>query len=466
MMAESNMEDTEIVISKGNSPSECYLSGIEKLGGMRKFITEGDQVFIKCNLTLPSGIPSITNLDTLNAIIQSCITSGAKRICVGSFPSFKTSIKAISDSIGLEDFFEVIGAELIFLDNSDYYHVKNISTQKLKNIKKSEFSTKEINNNNYLIPEIILNSDKLISVNQVVVEPIFDYRLSLNNSFSIVSNKDQEDIIKNSNSETLEKSKELLASRMLDLFAIKKPDLIVNDLFYILERAGPMIFRDSNLRKTNLMVIGNDAIAVDLISQKIMDSESSENILLLKAKQRNLGISDQSKIKIIGESIDEVKIKIERGISKLEDLKIYNISIKSGNVKLTDFNRAYQFLNFIDLYLMKDLKYLSMLSFLVGEDPPEPEFLDNIIIFGDDAIKSTKNRNFGVNKKSTKKAKSHGDINILRLPGNPPNIHDSLELLIKYFSKHKLPVLNLLLSTNYSLLNSKITKQLDSWEAL
>ena len=149
---------------------------------------------------------------------------------------------------------------------------------------------------------LILDSDKFISVNQVNVDPLFKCRLSLLNSYSIVPNRYQE--IKNPkrhNQEYLlnDKYKQDLTSNILDVFSIKKPNLVINDLFYTLENAGPFIYKDSNLTKAGLMVLGNDAVAVDAVTSKIMNLNIKKNDLISKAEQKDLGIADLSKIKII-----------------------------------------------------------------------------------------------------------------------------------------------------------------------
>ena len=59
MKDQSDLKNTEVAIVKGNTPGETVLKGIEIFGGINKFIEEGDQVFIKFNLCLPTGFPTI-----------------------------------------------------------------------------------------------------------------------------------------------------------------------------------------------------------------------------------------------------------------------------------------------------------------------------------------------------------------------------------------------------------------------
>ncbi|TFG30055.1 MAG: DUF362 domain-containing protein [Promethearchaeota archaeon] len=440
-MEQSNSEYTNVVISKGENPKDCVLNGIDKLGGISNIIKEGDQVFIKFNLTLPQGFPSHTNIDTLEAIIEACNEAGAKKVYLGSFPIKGMTINIISDFLGLKKYFLKIGAELVFLDNSNYYYEKNLSKRDLQIIKSRNFSKINLNGKEFLFPKLILESDKYISVNQVNVDPVFNLRLSILNSYSSTINNFHDDIIKTDNLKDL-------ISLVLDVYSLRKPDLAINDIFYILEGAGPFIYKDSNLKKTGLMVIGNNAIEVDMTTLKLIDTK---NILYEEALNRNLGFNISSQIKFIGENPDNIKINIKECISELNSINLPNFSIKSGKMSLGDFEQAYHLLNFLKTSLIKDIKYISKVSFLIGEDPPEPEFFDKIIIFGDAAIKTTKLKK---------------NLKILKLPGDPPNFLECIRLFVNFFGKGKAPLASYFHKINKYNTNQKLTKRFNIWEGL
>ena len=182
----------EVSITKGNSPRDCVLKSIDNLGGVSRFIEEGDQVFIKFNLSLPGGFPVNTNLNTLGAIILSCKEAGAKKILLGSFPTERVSSKIIYDYVDIQKYLESFGAELIYLDNSEYYEKKSLKQEELKMVKDASLSKIKIKDKEYLIPKLILDSDKFIVVNQVNVNPLFKINLSLLNLLSIIPVLDQE----------------------------------------------------------------------------------------------------------------------------------------------------------------------------------------------------------------------------------------------------------------------------------
>ena len=490
MLTQSKSKKTEVVISKGNTPKESLLKGIDILGGISKFIDEGDHVFIKFNLHLPGGFPTNTNLDTLQTIIISCKKAGAKKVYLGSFPFKGVSIKSISDLLCLNEFFQSNGAELAFLDNSDIFENKEINQDQLKKIKYNSLTNIQIKNNEFLVPNVILNSDKVICVNQINVDPLFKLNLSLYNLYSIIPTKYQEIGKKSRDTNdyiSRDQYKRDLISNIFDIFTIKKPNLVINDLYYILEGAGPHIYKDSELKKTGLMILGNDAISVDVVTLNALNLDFNENELIQQAYSKNIIIPKISTIRILGEKLEDIKTNVKLCVSKIDDIRARNVSINSGKYCSGCFKQAYHLLNIMKTYMGKDLKYNIDNSFIVGENPPEPEKVGNFILFGDCAINSTKDYSFkkiiteqkkdiiGETKQKFKKelkfkkktkVKEKPNKNILDLPGCPPDISNCLELILKYYKKKNVPNLNLLRNVNKLWITGESINKLKIWEAL
>ncbi|MFX1497536.1 MAG: DUF362 domain-containing protein [Promethearchaeota archaeon] len=446
----TSSEIASVAIIKGNTPKESVLEGIAKLGGISKFINKGDSVFIKINLKKPNGSPTNTNLDVINAVISLCKNAEAREIIVGSFPVKHIRTKDLVETLGLERLFEKFGAKLLLLDNNEEYSHKII----------------QVGGKEFKVPSEILESDKMISINQVNVDPIFTCTLGLLNSYSIVSSeyrkitnmKGEKDYLR------YDYYKKELIYNILDVFTIKKPQLIINDLFYSLESAGPFIYKDSNLKETGFMVIGNDTVAVDVTTLNLLNLDYENHPLLLEARIRKIGITNPSDIKVIGENLNNKRLKFKTCASSLQDIEVFNTDIKKGQMCSGCFNQAYHLLNLMKSNMTKDLKYIIQQSFLIGEKPEEPESPDNLLIFGDCAINSTKNRSFriliiqkrenliksltrkikGKEKKDTKqKTKMVPNKKILELPGCPPDILQSIYSIIKFYSQDDVPGLNL-----------------------
>jgi uncharacterized protein (DUF362 family) len=443
----SKVNSTNVAIIESANPNEAVSLGIEKLGGISSIIEDGDQIFIKINLRAPYGFPVNNNFESLREFITLCKNAGAKQIYIGSFPDTGVKLKVIANSLGIQSYLQNLGAELIFLDDQYNWPLRDV----------------DIKDRRVQIPEVILNSDKLIIFNQLSVDPLFKISLSLLNSYSLVPNNYQriEKMIRSGKDYLfLDQYKQDLISNILDIFSIKKPALVINDMIHFLEGAGPYVYKDSNLLSTGLSVMGRDAVAVDLITLKLCGIDLLSSDILLEARNRKLGITDISDITITGENIEKIKLKVKFSVYKLEDIKIKNTSIKAGRICSGCFRESYHLLNNIKSQMTKDLKYIKYQCFMVGENPPEPESLENIIVFGDCAINSTINREFrrvriskdrnyietikGKVKKDSKprktiKVKEKSNKLIVELPGCPPNLCESMFNIQKYYGKSQTP---------------------------
>ncbi|MFW9826197.1 MAG: DUF362 domain-containing protein [Candidatus Thorarchaeota archaeon] len=491
MLTQSKSKKPEVVITKGNTPKESLLKGIENLGGISSFINDGDQVFIKFNLNLPGGFPLNTNFEILKEIVILCKEARAKKVYLGSFPVNGIPIKFLSDILNLEIFFQTLGAELVFFDNSDYYINGDFNSELLKKVKRETLTGIKTKSHDFLVPNIILNSNKFISVNQVNVNPLFKLNLSILNSYSIIPSNYREINTNLHNIKSYisaDQYKTDLTSKILDIFAIRKPDLVINDLFYILEGAGPFIYKDSEIRKTGMMIIGNDAISVDLVTLNLLNLRDHENILIKHAQEKNLRVPDLSNISLSGEKFEESIININQCVSTVQEIKLPNFCIKSGKICSGCFAKAYHLLNFMKTYMVKDLKYNINNYFLIGENPPEPDIDGNILLFGDCSINSTKNDDFRrIIKKTTKKSiqdvkkkllkekgkkkkrikvKEKINKNILEIHGCPPKFYNCLELILKYYGKKNVPNLNFFMEVNRYWINGKMNENLKLWEEL
>ncbi|MBD3340538.1 MAG: DUF362 domain-containing protein [Candidatus Lokiarchaeota archaeon] len=469
-MQNSNTAPSEVYISKGSELSPCLANLMERVGGIRNIIDNGDTVFIKFNLELPNGFPATTNLELLKKLIELIKDAGAEAIYLGSFPLKELTVKNIAHSLGLESLFNSLGAKMAYLDNSNYFDKKKIDKEKLKHIIKESFVEVDVRGNKIKVPKLIIDSDKIILVNQVNVDPLFNCRLSLTNYSFIVSNKYRKSDPSTSQENVLypDRIKQMYFSRILDIFSIRKPDFIINDLFYVLEGAGPFNFRDSNLKKTGILIAGRDAISVDTITLKLLNVSEDNYDLLVEAEKRGLGTSSPSEIKTLGADIEKINLNIKKCVSSLEDIQVMNLRVNSGQLCYGCFKNAYYLLNFLKTYMFKDLKYIKYNnSFFAGINPPNVDLPEdeNILIFGDCAIKITKDKDFRkIKKKRFKKTKLRKNENILEISGCPPDLFKTMNLLLDYYGKNKFPILNIVDLLNRLYLKGEKDKKLKIWE--
>ncbi|TFF97319.1 MAG: DUF362 domain-containing protein, partial [Promethearchaeota archaeon] len=440
-MNETEIPSSRVAVIKSENPSKCFTEGLNQLGGIYKFIDEGDIVFLKISLRLPYGYPTNSNFDLIERVILTCKHAGAKKIYIGSFPHQGVALKLFDTIMGIEEYFKGLGAEFVYLDNSNLFLEKSIDKTELKEMKSRSFENVKVGENNIKIPKKILNADKVIVINQVNVAPLFNCELTLTNYHYILSEKARKLQYSGESRKELVKHdlfRQDYINNILNTYLVKKPVLAVNDLFYVLEGAGPLIYRDSNLKKTGFLIIGTDLISVDIITLRVLGFDALSNDLISAAKERSLGPEEISKIDILGEDLGMISLNIKECGSKLEDINIQSLYVNSGKMCSGCFLMAYHLLNFMNSQMIKDLKYIPEHSFLVGLDPDEPFINDKVILLGDCAIKSTENYQFRTKTTKTlikKEEKEKKNKDILELPGCPPDFLTCLKAISKYFKK-------------------------------
>jgi len=470
-MSQENHLEPKVAIIQSENHQNCLSMGLEKLGGIGQFIKEGDVIFLKITLRLPFGFPNNSDLDLVKELIEICQQANPKKIYIGSYPIERIPLSIFDEMMGLEDFISELGANFVYLDNSDVFNQSKKSDE-LKAIKDQNLEKINLNEEKLELPKIVMECDKIINLNQVNVSPFNLCGLSLENQFSILPNKyrdlfyDREDktnIVEN------DLYREDLTNKILNTYLIKKPILTINDLYYILENAGPNVYKDSNLKRTNLMVLGTDSIAVDVITLMLMNLETSKSSILVEAVNRDLGPKLISDIEIIGENIEENNFEINLCKTNLTDIRIQNIHTHCGEMCSGCNLKAYHLLNIIKTYLVKDLKYIKKNDLLIGLNPPKISHDNNIILFGDCAIKTTKDYEFRTITKKTLIRKNEKEVrnkDILEITGCPPNLNDTFKELIDYFGKKTLPNLNYFLKLFKKSRIKESKDKLKMWEDL
>ncbi len=471
-MNEAQPNLLRVAINDGKTPSDAFSKGLNQLGGINQFINKGDTIFIKISLRLPYGYPTNSNFDLIKDVIAICKGAGVKKIYVGGFPNQGVALKLFETLMGIEYYFNSLGAEFVYLDNSDLYIEKALDSDKLREIKEQSLEQIEVDEKIIKFPKIVKGADKLIVVNQVNVSPLFMCDLSLVNYHSIISGKARKvKYTGNSRKELVNHNlyRQDLINNILNTYLIKKPILTVNDVFYALEGAGPLIYRDSNLKKTGHLIIGTDLIATDIVTLQFLGFNMVENSLISAVKERSLSLEHFSDIEVIGKDLEKSSIDLKQCRSRLEDINMQSFFVSSGEMCSGCFVKAYQLLNFMNTRMIKDLKYMPNHTFLVGLNPNKEIREEKVILFGDCAINSTRDYDFRTKTTKTflkKKEKQKENKDILELPGCPPDFHTCLKRISNYFKKRNLPDLNSYFRLLKSIDYNEYKDKLNEWEEL
>jgi uncharacterized protein (DUF362 family) len=99
-----------------------------------------------------------------------------------------------------------------------------------------------------------------------------------------------------------------------ELNAVLKPHLNVVDGLIAMEGDGPIAGTPVGL---NMLMAGTDAVAVDTIAARIMGIDPTEVLSLCLAQGMGLGVWDETDIKVLGRSIEEVRHPFIRACAPL-----------------------------------------------------------------------------------------------------------------------------------------------------
>jgi hypothetical protein len=174
----------------------------------------------------------------------------------------------------------------------------------------------------------------------------------------------------------------------------------------------------------------------------LLDQNIFANEIILQAREREFGPKDLSEIETIGLSLEDNKINVTLCPKKLNQIEIINTEIKTGNICMGCYEQLYYLLNYLKTYAIKDLKYIQDWSILAGLNPAEPTNQDDILIFGDCALRTTEEYKFQTKIKKTLIKKHEKEVknnNIIEVPGCPPNLERTFNFLLNYFGKKNMP---------------------------
>lgn len=99
---------------------------------------------------------------------------------------------------------------------------------------------------------------------------------------------------------------ELFSEMLVDIFSCAPPHLNIMDAVVAMEGEGPSAGRP---KQVNLILASRDAVALDTVASKIIGLNPLQILTTKYADERGLGVGQFENIEIIGERIEDVRIK-------------------------------------------------------------------------------------------------------------------------------------------------------------
>jgi len=249
------------------------------LGGIEKFAKCGDTVLIKPNL-LSARLPEeavCTHPEVVRAAIRLVKRTGAVPV-VGDSPGTFLVTKEIDEvygKTGIKDIAEEEGAELVRFDKSRM--VKG-----------------------YPIAEEALLASLILSLPKLKTHVLTVMTGAVKNTFGMVPGLFKSHCHKKS------PQPKNFVKILLDVYEIATPGLSIMDGIIGMDGEGPAAGNPVN---TGLVAASADGVSLDAVISKIAGVPPSKDIIVNEARRRKIGEADISKIEVLGEPIETVRLK-------------------------------------------------------------------------------------------------------------------------------------------------------------
>jgi uncharacterized protein (DUF362 family) len=233
---------------------------IDALGGMKRFISQGDIVWVKPNIgwARRPEQAATTNPDVVATVIEMCYQAGAKRVLVSDNPC--NPVQRTFALSGIQQAAQKAGAQAFFLDERKYRKM----AIKGKVLTEWELYTDAI------------EANKIINMPIVKHHSLCKATLGMKNLMGIAGgarNRFHQDIDKT----------------LPDLAAFIKPCLVVMDAVRVLTANGPTGGNLADVKRKDTIVAGVDQVAVDAYGATLLGFKPEEITYVVEANSRGLG---------------------------------------------------------------------------------------------------------------------------------------------------------------------------------
>jgi len=273
----SNSNKSSIVVVKNGSPSELVKKAVDRLGGMSKFVSKGDIVVLKPNISWDR-VPeqaATTNPEVVAEVVKLCFNAGAKKVKI--FDNTLNEVRRCYKRSGIQKAAEEFGADVFYVRPGKF---KKTSIPDGKLVK------------SWKLYEDALDADVLINIPIAKHHSLSGVSLGMKNYMGYLGG----------NRGKFHRNFDV---KITDLNTKFKAKLTILDAYRILLRNGPSGGNINDVALKKIVVAGADPVAVDSYGVKIFGLDPLSMGFLKEAKERGLGENDLSRIAV--ETISLVK---------------------------------------------------------------------------------------------------------------------------------------------------------------
>ena len=269
-------EEVDLVIAKKGTPSQLLKAAMAPLGGMNRFVKQGQRVVIKANIAwarTPEQAAT-NNPELFSALIRMCYEAGAKRVAIWDHTCDNYQFTFARS--GLKEAAQKAGADIFSGHGRNVY--KQVEVPKGKKLKTTE------------VLRDVLESDVFVNFPIPKHHDATELSLGMKNLIGIVWDMEKLHRID-------------LHQCIADINTIRKPDLVVVDAIRILTTNGPK--GPGKIEEPGEVIASTDIVAADAYAATLFKRPKSdkpfkpEEVKFVKnAYELRLGEIDLSKVRV------------------------------------------------------------------------------------------------------------------------------------------------------------------------
>jgi uncharacterized protein (DUF362 family) len=260
----------DLVALKGGSPEAMFERGIQLLGGMGRFVKNGQTVVLKPNMSwdLAPEYAANTSPALVAAVVRHCKNAGARRVLIvdHSLDYWERSAK----NSGILAAASAEGAVHAPAEKEGYYHRVNFNGRRLKSA---------------LVHEALLESDVFINIPVLKHHGGAGLTGSMKNLMGCVWNRQ---VYHSSGLQTC----------IADFLHAKKPDLNIVDAYRVITRNGPRGGNLADVAQLGSLIMSDDIVAADTAASLLVGRKQGEVECVRIAAESGFGRMDLSKLNI------------------------------------------------------------------------------------------------------------------------------------------------------------------------
>ena len=260
----------DLVVFKDGEPEALVRKAVEELGGMSRFVSKGDVVVLKPNISwdrVPAQAAT-TNPDVVAEVVRLCLDAGAKKVKI--FDRTLNEPRRCYKRSGIEAAGKEAGADVTHIYDPKFQNVRFPDGELIKM---------------WPVYKDVLDADRIINIPIAKHHSIGGVSLGMKNYMGWLG-------------DNRGKWHRDFDTKIVDLSTFIKADLTILDAYRMLLRNGPSGGNLADVEERKTVVAGTDPVAMDSYGVSLFGQNPMEKPFLVQAAERGLGQIDLDQLSI------------------------------------------------------------------------------------------------------------------------------------------------------------------------